>query len=134
LTDTREKKTWKVRPIENNHEAQAVPSAAVKPRRKFDPAFRRDAVALWLSGGKSARQVAQELGLLENRLYAWQRRYAPAIPCRHPPCGQSDDPRGEPWAARAVSRASPSPTEVQRPTATVWVLSLDRTSMVEAYP
>jgi transposase len=66
--------------MKNNHETQAVPSVAAKPRRQYDPAFKRDAVALWLSSGKSAGQIAQELGILEKRLYAWRRRYAPATP------------------------------------------------------
>ena len=52
----------------------------VKPRRKFDATFKRDAVALWLNSGKSAPQVASELGIAENRLYLWRKQYAPATP------------------------------------------------------
>ena len=35
----------------------------IKPRRKYDAVFKRDAVAHWLSSGKSAREMAQELGI-----------------------------------------------------------------------
>jgi transposase-like protein len=50
----------------------------IKTRRKFDEAFKREAVQNWLSSGKSAEVIAQELGLLANRLYAWRKRFAPA--------------------------------------------------------
>ena len=52
----------------------------IKPRRKFDTAFKREAVALWLSSGKSAREVAAELGIPEKRLYVWKKAHAPASP------------------------------------------------------
>ena len=52
----------------------------VKARRKFDAAFKRDTVALWLSSGKPARQVAQELGVAENHLYLWRKAHAPRTP------------------------------------------------------
>lgn len=51
---------------------------AVKTKRKFDQTFKREAVNNWLASGKSARVVALELGILPNRLYAWQERLAPA--------------------------------------------------------
>ena len=69
-------------------ENKAVVVAATQPsraRRKFDPAFKREAVALWLNSGKSAPQMAAELGIDENRLYAWRRQ-----------CGlTSPSPQGE---------------------------------------
>lgn len=49
-----------------------------KTRRKFDETFKREAVQNWLSSGKSAEVIAQELGLGVNRLYAWRKRFAPA--------------------------------------------------------
>jgi transposase len=58
----------------------AVQSPEIKPRRKFDAAFKRDAVALWLSSGKSARQIAEELGVAENHLYLWKKTHAPRTP------------------------------------------------------
>src|ERR1017187_4733515 len=53
-------------------------TTAVKPRRRFDETFKREAVQNWLSSGKSALVIAQELGLRANRLYAWRKRFAPA--------------------------------------------------------
>jgi transposase-like protein len=50
----------------------------VKIRRKFDEAFKREAVQNWLASGKSAEVIAQELGLQSNQLYAWKKRFAPA--------------------------------------------------------
>ena len=50
----------------------------VKTRQKYDQTFKREAVNNWLTSGKSAREVAVELGILPNRLYAWQQRFAPA--------------------------------------------------------
>jgi transposase-like protein len=50
----------------------------VKPRRKFDEAFKREAVQNWLQSGKSAETVAQELGIVANLLYGWRKLLAPA--------------------------------------------------------
>lgn len=52
---------------------------SVRVRRKFDPTFKREAVQNWLASGKSAGVIAKELGLLPNRLYAWRKRFAPAV-------------------------------------------------------
>ena len=49
----------------------------VRTHRKFDPTFKRQAVAHWLSSGKSAEVVAPELGLSANLLYAWRKPFAP---------------------------------------------------------
>ncbi len=51
-----------------------------KPRRKFDPAFKRDAVALWLNSGKSAREIGAELGITERHLHSWHKQHAPPTP------------------------------------------------------
>jgi transposase len=51
---------------------------STKPRRKFDDTFKRDALNHWLSSGKSAGTIAQELGIHANRLYLWKQRFAPA--------------------------------------------------------
>jgi transposase-like protein len=51
---------------------------SVKVRRKFDAAFKREAVNNWLASRKSAEVIAQELGINSNRLYAWKQRFAPA--------------------------------------------------------
>ena len=43
-----------------------------KTRRKFDLNFKREAVALWLNSGKPAREIAEQLGILERQLYDWK--------------------------------------------------------------
>ncbi len=50
----------------------------VQTRRKYDATFKREAVQNWLSSGKSAEVIAQELGLHAERLYAWRKCFAPA--------------------------------------------------------
>jgi transposase-like protein len=50
----------------------------VATRRQFDETFKREAVNNWLTSGKSAAVVAQELGLKPKHLYAWRKGFAPA--------------------------------------------------------
>ena len=47
-------------------------------RRKYDTTFKLEAVQNWLSSGKSAGVVAEELGLSPDRLYAWRKLLPPA--------------------------------------------------------
>jgi transposase len=54
-----------------------VKQTPVPTRRKFDETFKREAVSNWLSSGKSAEVIAEELGLASGRLYAWRKRFAP---------------------------------------------------------
>jgi len=62
-------------------EKQAAPAAAPsKPRRKFAATFKREAVALWLKSGKSAREVGGQLGISQEHLYDWQKQYGPPTP------------------------------------------------------
>ena len=53
-------------------------AAPIKPRRKYDATFKREAVALWLSSGKSAREISAQLGISQNHLYGWKDEYGPA--------------------------------------------------------
>jgi transposase len=57
--------------------SKPIKETSVRTHRKFDPTFKREAVANWLSSGKSARVVAQELGLSADHLYAWHKSFAP---------------------------------------------------------
>ena len=52
----------------------------VKPRRKYEDAFKRQAVDLWVSSGKPARQIANELGIAKERLRRWKAERATAPP------------------------------------------------------
>lgn len=57
---------------------EAAPSAAtIKPRRKFDATFKREAVAHWIKSGKSAREISEGLGISQNHLYDWKDQYGP---------------------------------------------------------
>ena len=49
-------------------------------RKKYDKAFKRRAVELWLNSGKAATEVAAELGIHAQRLSAWRKRFAPPPP------------------------------------------------------
>jgi transposase len=51
-----------------------------KVRQKFDNSFKQHAVELWLTSGKSATLVAQELGIHAQRLSVWRDRFAPPPP------------------------------------------------------
>ena len=49
-------------------------------RRKFNKAFKQEAVELWLKSNKAATEVAAELGFHAQRLSAWRKRFAPPPP------------------------------------------------------
>jgi transposase-like protein len=53
-------------------------TTSARIRRSFDETFKREAVQNWLSSGKSAATVADELGLNSNLLYLWKKQFAPA--------------------------------------------------------
>jgi transposase-like protein len=46
--------------------------------KHYDKAFKEHAVNLWLASGKSAAEVAGELGIVPDRLYTWKSLLAPA--------------------------------------------------------
>ena len=58
----------------------AAKAEKIKPRRKFDALFKREAVALWLNSGKAAREIAAELGISQCHLYEWKHSYGPVEP------------------------------------------------------
>jgi transposase len=51
---------------------------AIKTRRKYDNQFKRHALSLWLDGERSARAVAEELGISEKLLHAWKVKFGRA--------------------------------------------------------
>ena len=59
---------------------KATEGVQIKPRRKFDPLFKAEAVAMWLKSGKTARQISAELGISESRLFEWKKQYGPVGP------------------------------------------------------
>lgn len=46
-----------------------------KSRKAYDIEFQKDAVNLWIQSGKSARQVADELGVSSNSLSLWKKKF-----------------------------------------------------------
>ena len=44
-------------------------------RAKYDEEFKKNAVKLSYASPKSIRQVAEDLGISENRLYVWRKKY-----------------------------------------------------------
>jgi transposase-like protein len=47
-----------------------------KRKKRYDLNFKRSAVELWLSGGKSAAAVAAELGISGQTLKTWKQQLA----------------------------------------------------------
>lgn len=45
-----------------------------KPRRKYTKEFKLEAVRLMVDQGRTARSVAEDLGLNESMLYQWKRQ------------------------------------------------------------
>ena len=43
--------------------------------KRYDEAFRREAVEHWLVSGKSGRQIAGELGINEQSLKVWKQKF-----------------------------------------------------------
>jgi transposase len=51
--------------------------------KRHDENFKRSAVELWLQGGKSAAQIARELGISTQSLKHWKKQLA-ALPVTGP--------------------------------------------------
>jgi transposase len=52
-------------------------SSGKQYKQRHDETFKRAAVELWVSGGKPAAQMAQELGVSVWNLRDWKKRYQP---------------------------------------------------------
>lgn len=57
---------------ETNQKAKSA-----KPRQQYDETYKRHAVELSLSSGRTIRAAAQELGVTPSMLYRWRELYAP---------------------------------------------------------
>ena len=62
----------------NDHPMTAMSSGGGSRRPKYSEQYRRDAVELWRASGKTAKQIADQLGIKTDRLYAWAGEYRPA--------------------------------------------------------
>jgi transposase len=45
--------------------------------KKYDEAFKRQAVELVLQGGKTVREVAEDLGVSQYSIYQWKKKFFP---------------------------------------------------------
>jgi transposase-like protein len=45
--------------------------------KKYDAAFKRQAVELVLQGGKTVREVAEDLGVSQYSIYQWKKKFFP---------------------------------------------------------
>ena len=45
--------------------------------KKYDEAFKRQAVEMVLRGGKSVKQAAEELGVSQYSIYEWKKKFFP---------------------------------------------------------
>jgi transposase len=55
--------------------AKATPAAPVPQAKRYDEAFKRQAVEQWIKTGKPGTQIARELGVSYPCLKDWKRRY-----------------------------------------------------------
>jgi transposase len=60
--------------------------------RRYDENFKRNAVELWLQGGKSVQQIASELGISDQSIKLWKKQLS-ALPATGP--GQRSVPQLE---------------------------------------
>ena len=62
--------------------------------KKYNEAFKRQAVEMVLHGGKTVKQVADELGVSPYSIYEWKRKLFPlALPVG--PAGKTSAPDGQ---------------------------------------
>lgn len=47
----------------------------LKQRNQYDDEFKKNAVKLSYASPKTVRAIAEDLGVAENILYAWRRKY-----------------------------------------------------------
>lgn len=57
------------------NETKAVEPTAVAQTKRYDEAFKRQAVEHWLKSDKPGTQIATELGISYPSLKEWKRRY-----------------------------------------------------------
>jgi transposase len=89
-------------------------TSLLKPRRKYDLTFKREAVKHWLASGQSAERVARELGIGAERLYVWKQRLRP------PNASESEDLRAQLEATRQeLARVTEQRDILKKP----WALS-----------
>lgn len=80
--------------------------------KKYDEAFKRQAVEMVLRGGKTVREVAEDLGVSQYSIYQWKKKFfplaaLPGSPGKHPvrpECLRRSKPCGS-WFASSSARS-----------------------------
>jgi len=67
-------------------------NSTTRKYKRYDEAFKRSAVELWLQGGQSAAQIAADLGITTQSLKHWKKQLA-VLPATGP--GQRSVPQLE---------------------------------------
>jgi transposase-like protein len=62
---------------ESNAMKESNTTGEHRPYRRYDETYKRNAVQLTLSSGRTVRAVSEELGVPVDRLYEWRRLFAP---------------------------------------------------------
>lgn len=97
-----------------NEKTQAVTLAAAPQTRRYDEAFKQQAVENWIKTGKPGTQIAQELGISYPSLKEWKRRYhGDAVP-------QRDDLAAENRALRAELARVREQRDILKKTVTIF--------------
>ena len=47
--------------------------------KRYDEAFQRQAVEMVLQGGKTVREVAENLGVSQYSIYQWKKKFFPLV-------------------------------------------------------
>ncbi len=69
--------------MNERHQTQTVEAAAAVQTKRYDEAFKQQAVEHWIKSEKCGTQVATELGISYPSLKEWKRRYVgEATPAR----------------------------------------------------
>ena len=60
-----------------DHPMTQSSSGGASRRGKYTEQYRKDAVELWRASGRTAKEIATQLGIKTDRLYAWAGEYRP---------------------------------------------------------
>ena len=59
-------------------------------RQQYSDEFKQEALRLWQTSGKSAREIETSLGISHGRLYRWQGSLNPSLAVSGTPAGERD--------------------------------------------
>jgi len=71
--------------------------------KKYDEAFKRQAVEMVLRGGKTVREVAEDLGVSQYSIYQWKKKFFPLAALPGSP-GKASSSAGMPEEVEALRK------------------------------